>query len=67
MLGVAMLGGLGFTMSLFIGMLAFPDPAYAAPLRVGVLAGSLVSALMGYLVLRFAPGEAQEQQEEEIA
>ncbi len=67
MLGVAMLGGIGFTMSLFIGMLAFPDPAYAAPLRVGVLAGSLVSALMGYLVLRFAPGEAQEQQEEEIA
>ncbi len=62
MLGVAMLGGIGFTMSLFIGMLAFPDPAYAAPLRVGVLAGSLVSAVMGYLVLRFAPGEAQGQQ-----
>jgi NhaA family Na+:H+ antiporter len=46
-----MLGGIGFTMSLFVGMLAFPDPAQAAPLRLGVLAGSLVSAIAGYLVL----------------
>lgn len=52
-LGVAMLGGIGFTMSLFIGMLAFPDPAYAAPLRLGVLVGSLLSAVGGYLLLRF--------------
>lgn len=51
-LGVGMLGGIGFTMSLFIGMLAFPDPAQAAPLRLGVLAGSLVSAVAGYMVLR---------------
>ncbi len=51
-LGVSMLGGIGFTMSLFIGMLAFPDPAQAAPLRLGVLAGSLISALAGYMVLR---------------
>ena len=52
--GVGMLGGIGFTMSLFIGMLAFPDPAQAAPLRLGVLAGSLVSAVAGYMVLRAA-------------
>ncbi len=50
-LGVAMLGGVGFTMSLFIGMLAFPDPAQAASLRLGVLAGSLTSAVAGYAVL----------------
>ena len=50
-LGVAMLGGIGFTMSLFIGMLAFPDPAQAASLRLGVLTGSLLSAVAGYLIL----------------
>ncbi len=56
-LGVAMLGGIGFTMSLFIGMLAFPDPDYAAPLRLGVLVGSLLAATGGYLLLRFGlPG-----------
>ena len=50
-LGVGMLAGIGFTMSLFIGMLAFPETAYAAQLRLGVLTGSLLSALAGYLVL----------------
>ena len=49
--GVGILGGIGFTMSLFIGMLAFPEPGQAAQLRLGVLAGSLVSAVTGYLVL----------------
>jgi NhaA family Na+:H+ antiporter len=55
--GLAVLGGVGFTMSLFIGMLAFPDPAHAAQLRLGVLAGSLVSAVVGYLVLAVSTGE----------
>ena len=50
--GVACLAGIGFTMSLFIGTLAFEDPAFAAPVRIGVLAGSIASAVMGYLVLR---------------
>ncbi len=49
--GVAILGGIGFTMSLFIGTLAFPDPAYAAPVRVGVLLGSFASAFAGYALL----------------
>ena len=51
---VSIIAGVGFTMSLFIGMLAFTDPAYAADVRIGVLSGSLLSAIIGYLVLRAA-------------
>jgi NhaA family Na+:H+ antiporter len=47
----AVLGGIGFTMSLFIGMLAFPEPEASAQVRVGVLAGSLLSAIVGYILL----------------
>jgi len=50
--GVSALAGIGFTMSLFIGTLAFSDPEHAAAVRIGVLAGSTASALLGYLVLR---------------
>ena len=49
--GLAVLGGIGFTMSLFIGTLAFPDPAHAVQVRLGVLTGSLISAVVGYLLL----------------
>lgn len=52
--GLAVLGGIGFTMSLFIGMLAFPDASHAAQLRLGVLAGSVLSAVVGYLALRLS-------------
>jgi NhaA family Na+:H+ antiporter len=38
-------------MSLFIGMLAFPSVETSAEVRLGVLAGSLLSALVGYAVL----------------
>jgi Na+:H+ antiporter, NhaA family len=53
--GVAILGGIGFTMSLFIGTLAFDDAAHHAQVRLGVLGGSLLSALAGYAALRLAP------------
>jgi NhaA family Na+:H+ antiporter len=57
LLGVGILGGIGFIMSLFIGTLAFSEPAHAAQLRLGVLAGSVLSAVAGYLLLRLsAPG-----------
>lgn len=53
--GAAALCGIGFTMSLFIGALAFPgDPAGIDSARIGTLAGSLASALLGFALLRFA-------------
>ena len=51
MVGAGFLAGIGFTMSLFIGTLAFPDPARAADIRIGVLGGSTVAAVIGYLLL----------------
>jgi len=50
--GVALLAGIGFTMSLFIGTLAFSDPEHAQAVRLGVLAGSALSGVLGYIVLR---------------
>jgi Na+/H+ antiporter NhaA len=52
--GVALLTGTGFTMSLFMGTLAFPAEAYDADVRVSVLLASVTSAICGYLVLRRA-------------
>jgi len=51
--GVSILGGIGFTMSLFIGTLAFADATHETQVRLGVLVGSLLSALLGYAVLRW--------------
>ncbi len=56
--GASQLAGIGFTMSLFIGTLAFNSPEQAAQVRIGVLGGSLVSALVGYLFLRAVLGKA---------
>ncbi len=54
--GVSLLAGIGFTMSLFIGSLAFDDLAHATAIRLGVFGGSLVSALAGYFWLRATIG-----------
>ncbi|MDW3207851.1 MAG: Na+/H+ antiporter NhaA [Alphaproteobacteria bacterium] len=57
--GVSLLAGIGFTMSLFIGNLAFETPEQAASVRVGVLSGSIVSAVLGYIVLRLSHRAAE--------
>jgi Na+:H+ antiporter, NhaA family len=61
MLGAACLGGIGFTMSLFIGMLAFSGETELAGVRLGVLCGSLISAVIGFIILRaVTAGQAEE-------
>jgi len=52
--GVACLTGIGFTMSLFIGSLAFEhaDPEFAIDERVGIVLGSTVSAILGVALIR---------------
>lgn len=54
MFAVGLLAGIGFTMSLFIGMLAFEGEGsqYAVATRVGVFGASILSAIAGFLVLR---------------
>ena len=49
--GTALLAGIGFTMSLFIGGLAFEDPALTTAVRAGVLMGSIASGVLGAFVL----------------
>ena len=53
--GTSLVAGIGFTMSLFIGMLAFSSMGhhYLVMVRLGVLLGSLLSGVCGYVVLRF--------------
>ncbi len=57
--GLACLTGIGFTMSLFIGNLAFVDPEQIETVKLGVISGSLVSGLLGFLILRFSGGSSK--------
>lgn len=52
---VSLLCGVGFTMSLFIGELAFDTRDQAANVRLGVILGSVSSAVLGYLILKYGP------------
>ena len=52
--GISILGGLGFTMSLFINNLAFTDQGMIDAAKMGVLLGSLVAGTLGYIVLKVA-------------
>lgn len=68
LLGVAMLCGIGFTMSLFISSLAFEQTGQSVPVddRLGIMIGTLVSATCGYLVLRLAKPKSAGEREQKV-
>lgn len=52
--GVTLLCGIGFTMSLFIGTLAFNDDSFDSLVRLGVITGSLLSGIFGFVILKMS-------------
>lgn len=62
--GLACLAGIGFTMSLFIGGLSFEDQAHMNEVRLGVLSGSAISALLGFAVLFRASQQTAKRNED---
>jgi NhaA family Na+:H+ antiporter len=54
LIGLGLLGGMGFTMALFISNLAFSDTGLINHAKIGIIVASLVSGVLGYLVLRFS-------------
>ncbi|MDE6229177.1 MAG: Na+/H+ antiporter NhaA, partial [Muribaculaceae bacterium] len=64
---VSMLGGIGFTVSLFIATLSFPDASQADLLnhaKLGIVVGSIISGVVGYIWLHFALPKAPAEDEE---
>ena len=59
-IGVSFLAGIGFTMAIFIASLAFAStPEYIDSAKIGILIGSFISAIIGYLILRMDSNNAQ--------
>lgn len=53
-LGVGLLAGIGFTMSIFISILSFTDSLYIQEAKFSILVGSIISGLLGFIVLNFS-------------
>ena len=54
LVGIGLLGGIGFTVSMFISDLAFDDPAIVGEAKIGILAASLLASIAGYCFLRLS-------------
>ncbi len=59
MSGVALLGGIGFTVAVFLASLSFGDEQLVANAKIGIFAASLVAAVLGYTLLRLTLGEQE--------
>ncbi|QEC53214.1 sodium/proton antiporter (NhaA family) [Anseongella ginsenosidimutans] len=60
MAGLGFLGGIGFTMSIFISVLAFTEPEFQTEAKVSILAASLISGLLGFFILKNASAGSEE-------
>jgi len=64
-IGVSFLGGLGFTMALFISGLAYTDPILADGSKTGILIGSFVSGAIGFIILKMSIKESPVDNDDE--
>ena len=64
--GIAVLCGLGFTMSIFITNISFTDDFYLEAAKMGILMGSLISGLVGYFLLRWGTRDPEAITEDKI-
>lgn len=55
LMGIGMIAGIGFTMSLFIAGLAFENKVFIEEAKMGIMFGSLIAGLIGYFIIRSAP------------
>jgi NhaA family Na+:H+ antiporter len=65
MLGLGFLGGIGFTMSMFISSLAYQDAGLLNHAKIGILLGSLAAGIIGYLTLRVTLKPLEQDKSEE--
>ncbi len=59
MTGMGLLAGIGFTVALFVASLAFDDAAATSAAKIGIFAGSIVSGLAGFILLRTGPDHSE--------
>jgi NhaA family Na+:H+ antiporter len=64
-LGTGMLAGIGFTMSIFVAILAFDNPSYVATAKIAIITASLISAVVGLIYLKIILKRKFKEEEED--